>query len=180
MGHTSGAPRFTSRVAINPKCCDDHWNARSWVLGDVGDPKLVRQISRELSINQILCRGQWWDIVTFTASSDALNIGTLHKKRHGTVTHIDPQTLRQFRVHPPCSVNATSISVHLTNDISEPYVAHTAHRRDLPTLRVKTAFRHVKYSTAPLNLMPSGDHHCDGRLPAFGLVVPFNNSVANS
>ncbi len=38
----------------------------SWVLGDVGDPKLVREISSELSINQILWGGQWWDIVTFT------------------------------------------------------------------------------------------------------------------
>ena len=150
------------------------------MLGDVGDPELVREISRELSINQILGRGQWWDIVTFAPSGDALNIGALHKNRHSTVAHLDPQPLREFCVHPPCPVNATSITVHLANDVSEPRVAHTTHRRDSPTLRVKTAFRHVKYSTAPLNLMPSGDHHCDGRLPAFGLVVPFNNSVANS
>ena len=121
------------------------------MLGDVGDPELVREISRELSINQILGRGQWWDIVTFAPSGDALNIGALHNKRHGTVAHIDPQPLRKFRMHPPCPVNASSISVHLANDISEPRVAHTARRRDSPTLRIKTAFGHVKYSTAPLN-----------------------------
>ena len=92
------------------------------MLGDVGDPELVRQISRERSINQILCRGQWWDIVTFTPSGDVLNIDAPHKERHGTAAHLDPQPLREFRVHP----------------------------------------------------------HCNGRPPAFGLVVPFNNFVANS
>ena len=94
----------------------------SWVLGDVGDPELVRQISRELSINQILWGGQWWDIVTFAPSGDALNIGALHNRRHGTVAHLDPQPLREVRVHPHCPVNATSISVHLANDVSEPRV----------------------------------------------------------
>ena len=89
---------------------------------DVGDPELVRQISRELSINQILWGGQWWDIVTFAPSGDALNIGALHNRRHGTVAHLDPQPLREVRVHPHCPVNATSISVHLANDVSEPRV----------------------------------------------------------
>jgi hypothetical protein len=36
-------------------------------------------------------------------------------------------------------------------DVSEPRVAHTARRRDSAALRVKTAFGHVEYSTAPLN-----------------------------
>jgi len=151
MANTRRSTQRAPTVDPTSWCCDDHWNARSWVLGDVGDPELVRQISRELSINQILCRGQSWDTVMFAPSGDALNIGRSHKKRHGTVTHIDPQPLSQFRMHPPCPVNATSISVHLANDISEPRVAHTARRRDSPTLRIKTAFGHVKYSTAPLN-----------------------------
>jgi len=121
------------------------------MLGDVGDPEMVRQISRELSINQILSRGLWWDIVMFTPSGDALNIRAFHKKRHGTVAHLDPQSLRELRVHRHCSINATSITVHLVNDISEPRMTHTTRRRHSPTLRTKTAFGRVKYSTAPLN-----------------------------
>ena len=52
---------------------------------------------------------------------------------------------------PHLSVNATSISVHLANHVSEPRVKHNARRRDSPALRVKNCFRHVEYSTAPLN-----------------------------
>jgi len=82
---------------------------------------------------------------------DALNIRASHKKRHGTAAHLDPQPLRELRVHPHCSVNATSITVHLANDVSEPRVTHSARRRDSAALRVKTAFGHIEYSTAPLN-----------------------------
>ena len=70
--------------------------------------------------------------------------------------------------------------MHVANNVSEPRGAHTARRRDSTALRVETALENVEYSTASLKRTPSGDHHCDGRPTAFGLVDPFINSVANS
>jgi hypothetical protein len=39
----------------------------------------------------------------------------------------------------------------LAKEVSEPCVAHTARRRGSAALRIKTAFGHAQYSSAPLN-----------------------------
>ncbi len=48
MANTRRSTQRASTLAPTSRCCDDHWNARGWMLSDVSNPEFIGMKSVKL------------------------------------------------------------------------------------------------------------------------------------
>jgi hypothetical protein len=132
------------------------------VLGDVGDPQLVRRWAGEVAIDEIH-RGR--GVVTRAGPSmirQALDPGAAHEQRDRAVPDDDAPAQRQLGVHPWGAVDAERRGVHLNDKVGQPDLAHRTQRRCPAAPVVVARVRDVEDPAGDVDRESFRGHHGDG------------------
>ena len=63
MGHPDRTTPCSTGTWLNGMCCDDRWNPRRGMFGDVGDPQLVGRQPVELAVHQVIGGGHTLELL---------------------------------------------------------------------------------------------------------------------
>ncbi len=86
------------------------------MLGDVGDPQLVRVQSMEVSVDQIVGSDDPAQPLDPCRAGKPDNARLIHQQPHGALAHGDPHAQGELGVHAPVSVGAAGRDVDLADD----------------------------------------------------------------
>ena len=96
------------------------------VLGDIGDPELVRLVTMKLPLGTIAGSGHAGDVAEARTSGDALNASAPHEHLDCLVTDGDALSEDQVGMDASDALGASRGDVHLADHVGEPDVADRA------------------------------------------------------
>ena len=148
------------------------------MLGDVGDPQLVRVVAVEPAIDEIVCSGEVGCLPPPGSSRDPLKADPTHQQVNrlfadgGAISHCE------LGVDTPVPVHTSKVRMHLSDRIGEPCVTNRSlrHRTDPPGVEARRPRR--PHLTGHLDGKPLRSHHRDGCEPALMSACSLSNSVA--
>ncbi len=106
-----------------------HLALPGWVLGDVGDPQLVRRLPPEGAVDQVAGDAVWLDPLPLWPSGHALDAGAAHQQLDRAVPDDELLAEGEFGVHPPGAVGAAGCRVNRADQVGEPHVPNGPSRR---------------------------------------------------
>nr|WP_264674772.1 hypothetical protein [Nocardioides kribbensis] len=95
---------------------DEHRSVRG-VLGDVGDPQLVRAGAGEVSFDQVSGDVVRLDPLPPRSFSHALQAGAAHRALDLAVAHLDPASEGELGVYSVTAVAAAGVAVDLDDEV---------------------------------------------------------------
>jgi hypothetical protein len=98
------------------------------VLGDIGDPELVRVVSVELPLNAIGCGGDSRDAAELGPARDALYARSTHQEFHRLVSDLDTLSQRQLSMNVSDAIGAPRGEMRSTDQFGQPGVLDRSHR----------------------------------------------------
>jgi hypothetical protein len=89
------------------------------MLGDVGAPQLVRSLSSETALHQVVVHGRGWTMTSFPTVADALKAFGAHQASHSLSA--DPMASSQFQlgVDPRGPVGGPGVGMDLSDLVEE-------------------------------------------------------------
>ena len=121
------------------------------MLGDIGDPELVRLVTMKLPLGTIAGRGHPGDVAKVRAPRDSLNPSASHQHLDRLVTDGDALSEDQVGMDTPDALGATRGAVHLPDHVGEPGVADRAGRGCAQTSSVIAGLGDVEHATRELH-----------------------------
>ena len=129
------------------------------VLGNVGQPQLIRAFPTESAVDQIVRARLARHPSSFRRSRATRDARAAHQHRDRVVTNPDPAPEDQLCVYPSGAVVAVGGRVHLADHIGQPRMANRARRWRPASPHVVASARHPEHPTRNLNRQAlSGDH----------------------
>ena len=150
------------------------------VLGDIGDPQLVRFFAGKVTVDEIR-RGRCPDDARFAApvTGKACQAGPSHQHRHRVVPHGDAVAHGEFGMDPRCPVGVPRCLVDLVDQVGQPRVSDRPSRRWAAPPGVVPGFGHPHHPARPLGRQSFRDDHPHRLEPSFGdITCAFNSSLA--
>ncbi len=121
------------------------------VLGNVGQPQLIRAFPTESAVDQIVRARLARHPSSFRRSRATRDARAAHQHRDRVVTNPDPAPEDQLGVHPSGAVAAVGGRVHLADHIGQPRMANRARRWRPASPRVIARARYTKHATGNLD-----------------------------
>lgn len=94
------------------------------MLGDVGDPQLVRATASEVTLNQVSRDGVGLDPFPLLAPADALQASTPHQELDLAVADRYAASDGELGVHPACTVDAMTLGMDRGDQVREHRVSY--------------------------------------------------------
>jgi hypothetical protein len=93
------------------------------VLGDIGDPQLVRLGAGEVTVDQVSGDLVGLGVAPLGPAGHPRQPSAAHQQRNGVVADHDPAAKAQLGVHPQGAVGATGALVDLDDQVGQPGMA---------------------------------------------------------
>jgi len=151
------------------------------MLGDVGDPQLIRAPTSEATLDQVGCDVVRLDAAPLRSPGDADDPGPVHQQLDRAVSNLHAVTQDEFGVHASRAVNAPRVGVDLADQVGQPRMTDRALRRRPGQPLVGTRLGYLEHPDGDLHRQALGGHHLDRREPPVGSLrspASFNSSTA--
>jgi hypothetical protein len=148
------------------------------MLGDVGDPELIRARSVELSFDSVGGDVVGLDPLPPATPGDARQACSAHQQLDLVVTDEDASAQGELGVDAPAAVDAVGLDMDLGDQVGQHRVSDRALRWRALAMLIEPGLRDAEDLARDLDRHRLCGHHFDGRVPPFGLVSSLRSSAA--